>query len=295
MAYTKRRSSGFARFWRVFVFVVILACMAWSIWDANRDKWAPKGECTVHFIDVGQGDAALIVTDAGSVLVDAGPAAADAKLLAYVKRYTPKLDWLVLSHPHEDHIGGAARILGEMTVDHVLMTDTVYDTPTYAALLDALESSSAEITKATPGYSFTLGSSTFTVLAPLADSTYEEINDTSILLRLDVAGVRALFAGDIGEVAEADLLTAYPADDLSADLLKVGHHGASTSSTDAFLSAVRPQYGVISAGAGNDYGHPHTTALNRLAAHGVTVCRTDVSGTLVAELKSGKITWKTEK
>ena len=295
MAQTRRRSSGFARFWRIFIFVVIFACMAWSIWDANRDKFAPKGECTIHFIDIGQGDAALIITDVGSVLVDAGPSDSAGKLLEYVKRYTKTVDWLVLTHPHEDHIGGASRVLDGIPVSHVLMTGTVSDTPTYAGLLDALEKSDAEVVEAAPGYAFTLGTSTFTVLAPVTGTTYEETNDTSIVLRLEVSGIRALFTGDIGEAAEGDLLASYPAEDLVADLLKVGHHGSSTSTTEAFLAAVRPKYAAVSCGSGNDYGHPHTATLNRLAAHGVTVCRTDVSGTLVATVKAGKITWKTEK
>ncbi len=295
MAQSARRSSGFARFWRIFIFVVILGCMAWSIWDANRDKLAPKGECTIHFIDVGQGDAALIVTDGGSVLIDCGPEDTESKLLEYVKRYTESLDYLILTHPHEDHIGGADRILEGIPTERVLLTDAVSTTPTYTRVLDLLENGTAEVTEAVPGYTFTLGSTTFTVFSPEPDQTFEDMNDGSIVLLVEVAGVKALFTGDAGAAAEEALLARYTADELSADILKIGHHGSSSSTTSALLQTVRPKYAVISVASDNEFGHPHGETLNRLAANGVSVYRTDVSGTVTATIKGGKIEWKTEK
>jgi len=277
------------------VVIVLLLALAYFVWNHffADPPLAAEGEAVVHFIDVGQGDGALIATDAGYVMIDCGPNSSAEKTLAYVQRHTSELEYLVLTHAHEDHIGGADEILRNIKVKNVLMTAYSTSTSTYSRVLDAIEDSGAAVHEAESGMEFSVGSSKFKVLGPI-EAAEDDLNNTSIVLKMTAGGVRVMFTGDAERDEEDTLLARWSKGELRAEILKAGHHGSSTSSSSAFLEAVSPTAAVISCAADNDYGHPHREIMTAFEGMGLYIYRTDVSGTVVATLKDGKISWDTD-
>lgn len=248
----------------------------------------PSEELAVHFIDVGQGDATLVLCDDHAMLIDAGDNSKGTALQLYLnKQGVEKLDYLVLTHPDADHIGGADVIITKFDIDNIFMSDYKQDTKTYEEVLDALEYKNESWSMPSVGDTFLLGDAAFTILAPL--DTYNNPNDSSIALMLTHGDNKFLFTGDCSENAEDDLVA--DSRNLSANVYQVGHHGSCYSSSQNFLDAVSPTYAVISCGEDNSYGHPSAEALNRFRAMGIQVFRTDEQGSIVATSDGTDITW----
>ena len=237
----------------------------------------------VTFVDVGQGDAALLETaDGHSALIDAGPPEGDEHLRALLaQKGIRSLDWMLLTHPHLDHIGGARNVLGAVRVQRVI--DPAYPHPiaTYDRLLAAIQQQAIPFMQARQGQTLALGSSVSVEVLqprlPFIERSRSEANANSIVTRVNAGAVRVLFTGDAETETEERLLAENRAQ-LSADILKVAHHGSRYASTQPFLSAVSPRVAVISCGTGNDYGHPHAETLGALARNNVQVYRTDLNG-----------------
>lgn len=266
----------------IFCVMALLLSLLFSGCGKEFPPTGREGEIAVHFIDVGQGDAILIEDGAKRVLIDTGNAetAHTDALLAYLRRRNvTKIDYLILTHPDEDHIGGAVRVLGNFSVTVCLLPDAVSDTPVFRNTLDALDAASVYVAEAKADDVYPLESATFTILSP--KGKVSSLNDGSVVLRLTVGTRHFLFTGDAGESTERALLAGYPASKLSADVLKVSHHGASGAGTDEFLEAVSPTYGVISCGKNNVYGHPAAEVVYRYGEHGIRLYRTDESGSIV--------------
>ena len=237
----------------------------------------PEG-FSVRFIDVGQGDAILIESGAADILVDGGPSG--SAVLSYLAgQHVPDIDLLVATHPHADHIGGLDDVLAQYDVGEIWTNGASATSQAYQDFAAAAAAEGAVEREIKRGDSTQFGGVTLTALHPV-DPLTGDSNGDSLVLRLSCGSVKVLLTGDANADSEASML-ADPALVLDADVLKVGHHGSSTSTTDAFLDAVTPQEAVISVGAGNTYGHPAQETLNRLAAHGATVYRTDLNGTVV--------------
>jgi competence protein ComEC len=242
----------------------------------------------LHFLDVGQGDAILIRTNAGRwVLVDAGPAwpggdAGRTAVLPYILRRGGALEAFVLSHPHTDHVGGAASVFKAMRPHEYWDAAFAGGSEAYIASLAAAKHEDIAWHRVHPGDSIRIDGLTLSFLAP--DSAWtvglKDPNLASTIALVRFGMVRFLLVGD-AERAEEDWLLAHHRDDLRANVLKVGHHGSSTSSSDAFLDAVHPDVAVISVGAGNKYGHPSNDVLHALARIGAEVMRTDEAGTVI--------------
>ena len=257
--------------------LAIAACFAIRAVNAPV---VPEGELHVHFIDVGQGDAALLVTSGGSVLIDAGPTDARYSTARYIAERVGAIDLMILTHPHEDHVGGAAQILGEIAVGKVLMPDVTSTAGAFVRTLDAIEEHGVSAELASAGAVYEVGDMRLTVLGPLAVG-HEDVNDDSLVVRVDFGRRSFLFTGDAESPSERELVGAYPITALDCDVLKVGHHGSPNSSCAEFLDAVRAKIAVISVGAGNDYGHPADDVLRRLAEYGAAeIYRTDTDGTV---------------
>lgn len=237
--------------------------------------WA---DLTVSYIDVGQGDAALVQCDGHNMLVDAGTNASTERLLSYLDGIgATSYDLVVGTHPHEDHIGGLDKVVEQFDVANVWMPRVQADTRTFEDVLLAIKAKGLRITSPAPRDTFELGGATVTALAPIG-SSYAETNDYSIVLRIDYGGTSFLFTGDAEETSENEMLAAGA--HLKADVLKVGHHGSRSSTTDMFLDTTDPGYAVISCGADNSYGHPHAETLQKLDAKGIRILRTDKLGTI---------------
>lgn len=222
------------------------------------------------------------------MLIDAGDNTKGTAVQLYLnKQGVKQLDYLVLTHPDADHIGGADVIITKFNIEHILMSNYTSDTKTYREVTDAMEQKNESWTVPSSQDVYTLGDASFTVLAPL--DTYSNPNDSSITLLLTHGQNTFLFTGDCEEDAENDLVKSRQ--NLTADVYQTGHHGSRTSSSQTLMDAVKPTYAVISCGVDNSYGHPHAEVLNRFRAMGIQVFRTDEQGSIVATSDGTQITW----
>ena len=238
----------------------------------------PEGESSVHFIDVGQGDASLILVDGHAVLIDGGENDKGDTVVNYLKNQgVEKLDLIVATHPHSDHIGGLIEVL-KRVMPRLPQTQRP-TTKTYKDLLTQAAESQVKVVYSEPGQQLTYGDGRLTVLGPLEG--YDDLNDTSAVVLFRYGSQRFLFTGDMETKAEKDLLEEYGAGEIGAQVLKLGHHGSSTSTSAAFLDRVDPEIAVACVGAGNSYGHPHQETVDLLANRGVRFLRTDLNGTIV--------------
>ena len=251
----------------------------------------------VSFLDVGQGDSILITvpTDSGNeyVLIDTGDKSAVSSLLGYLKsEKVSRLSALVLTHPHADHIGNAARVIREFEVSSVVMSDKASVIPSYAELISAIGEKETKVTVPKDGDAFSFGDFRLNVVS-VGMTGDAEVNDCSIVLRGVYGDHSFLFTGDAEAAEEAFILSGGTV--IGSDVLKVGHHGSSSSSTKGFLAAVSPKYAVISCASSNDFDHPHKDVLDRLEDISADVLRTDLSGCVSFFTDGKKLLYKTEK
>lgn len=264
--------------------------------DESRPPVAAGSGVSVHVIDVGQGESILVQTPSGNVLIDAGENDQGAVVMDYLKSQgVSSIDYFVGTHPHSDHIGGMDTVIEQMDVKNVVMSDIpesiMPTTKSFRDVLLAIQNKGLEITVVEPGDTFEAGDTRFEVLAPLKD--YDELNDISVVLKMTYGNTSFLFPGDAEKDSEKDMVDAGA--DLSADVLVVGHHGSSTSSTKSFLNAVSPAYAAISCGKDNSYNHPNEKTLEKLEERNVKIYRTDEDGTVVFVSDGENISVHTEK
>lgn len=253
------------------------------------DELGPQRELTadtaVHFIDVGQGDSALLLSGGQAVLIDAGTAESGAAVVRYLEELgVTELYGAVATHPHADHIGGMAQVIEAFPIEHFYLGPETQNTATYSGMLDALEEAGVQPVIPADGDELVFDSgASLTFLGPADDVPKSNLNDRSLITLFRAGDQDVLFMGDAESAAEESLLAHHPA--LTCDVLKVGHHGAATSSSGEFLQAVRPSTAVISCGVDNDYGHPSDQTLQNLSLAGVDDVRiTAQSGTVVLPL-----------
>lgn len=256
------------------------------------DSQTEAAGLSVHFIDVGQADCALLECSGQTMLIDGGNVDDSSLVVSYLDSCgIDYLDYVVCTHAHEDHVGGLSGALNSCAAGQVFAPVTEYDTKAFGNFVKYTQAQGLEVTVPEADDTFALGDAQVTVLGPRRE--YEETNDTSIVLRVDYGETSFLFTGDMETTAEYDLLE--DGCELGATVLKVGHHGSSTSSSYVFLREVMPEYAVISCGADNSYGHPHDEVMSRLYDARVTVYRTDEQGTVVAESNGKQVSFTTGK
>lgn len=235
------------------------------------------GSFKIHFIDVGQADAALVQCDGMNMLIDGGNAEDSNVMYTYLKKQgVTRLDYVIGTHAHEDHIGGIAGALNYATVAKAFCPVTSYDSRAFSNFVKGVNKHGCGITVPSVGDRFSLGSASCQVLG--VNST-DDTNNTSIVLRIVYGSTSFLFTGDAEQEAESIIMgRGY---DLQSTVLKVGHHGSDTSTSYRWLREVAPEYAVISVGKGNTYGHPTQTVLSRLRDAEVTTFRTDLQGDII--------------
>lgn len=263
--------------WTFLLFCFVLLCFAIASIPYFRKDPTPAedGSLELHFLDVGQGDASLIICDGHAMLIDGGDASSSRKVYAALKDLgIQNLDYIISTHPHDDHAGGLAGALNYAEADVAISPVTESDGSGFQSFLKYLKQQGTDITVPKPGDQFPLGSATFTILAPSHISDNQNCN--SIVLRLSYGDFSALFTGDAEIEEEQEILQS--GRELKANVLKVGHHGGADASGSDFLSAVRPSIAVISCGEGNEYGHPARQTILRLESVNASVLRTDLMG-----------------
>ena len=251
-----------------------------------------SGFC-IHFIDVGQADAAVILCDGEALMIDGGNIADSSLIYSYLTRTLEldHVDYMIGTHAHEDHIGGLAGALNACTVGTVYSPVVEYDSEALRDFRRYAEAQVGNLTIPNVGDTFNVGSATVQFLSPAVQ--YSDTNDTSIVVRIVYGNTSFLFTGDAEWEPEHDMVAS--GNDLSATLLKVGHHGSDTSTSYVFLREVMPEYAVISVGQGNSYGHPCEDTLSRLRDAGAIIFRTDLQGNIICYSDGNTLSFVTEK
>ena len=253
---------------------------------------AQAGTLTVTWLDVGQGDAAVIQCGGQSMLIDGGKPEKSSYIYAWLQQHgLSYLDVIVATHVDADHIGGLSGALNYASVGTAYCPETTGTTEKFQSFVKYLAQRGKQITVPTAGETFALGGAQIQILGPLHRA--EDSNDNSIVLKVSFGATSFLFTGDAERAEEQDLLNSGV--NLQSTVLKVGHHGSDTSTSYPFLRAVAPQYAVISVGAGNSYGHPTEAVLSRLRDAGVTTFRTDMQGEITAVSDGQTINFSTAK
>lgn len=232
----------------------------------------------VHFIDVGQADSILLIKGDDAALIDGGNRADDETIYSYINNQgVSSLDYIFLTHGHEDHVGGLPYILENVKTD-IVISDNDYDSKIFKRFIETANIKSVPIYAPSTDTEFFLDDCIISVLAPIRYD-YKDYNDSSTVLRLTYKNTSFLFMGDAGFEVEEDILNA--GFNVNSDVLKVGHHGSKTASSKEFLNAVTPEIAIISCGTGNSYGHPHQETLNTLKELSVPYYRTDELGSII--------------
>lgn len=253
----------------------------------------PAQALTVHYIDVGQADCALVECGGEYMLIDSGNIADSSLVVSYLKRQgVERLAALVGSHPHEDHIGGLPGVLAVFPVEEIYSPTDSFDSECFDDFVRYARKQNLSITIPEPGDSFPLGDAQVTVLGPTG--TCSEVNDTSLVLDIAFGDTRFLFTGDMELAAETDMLDYWGEAIPDADVLKVAHHGSDTSTGYRFLRQTAPEYAILSVGSGNPYGHPHESVLSRLQDADCTILSTDTLGTILAVSDGSAVTFSWE-
>ena len=270
----------------VIIVLALAAAFAYfkdSITDIFEDADV-SGNFAVHFIDVGQGDSILIQTPDGQyMLIDTGERNQYDKLSAYLDHYNVKdFKYVIFTHPHSDHIGSSDKIVKNYNIETLIMPDVVHTTKTFERLISEIEKKELPVTRADAGLRFDFGEAEFMILSP-SPKNYDNLNNYSVVVKMTYKENEFLFTGDMEKEPENEVMEFCDENgiSLSADVLKVAHHGSSTSSQEAFLSRINPEYAVILCGAGNSYNHPNLKTVERLEDCGATVLRTDLEGDIV--------------
>lgn len=249
-------------------------------------------EANVHFIDVGQGDAILIQLSSGkSILIDAGEIS--TPVITYLNKInTKRLDAVIATHPHSDHIGGMADVIKSFDIGSFYMPRVTHTTKNFENMINAVKNKGLKATEAKAGVSIDVGQSFKAYFVAPNSSSYDNLNNYSAVLKLELGKTAFLFTGDAEDISENEMV--HGGHNLQANLLKVGHHGSDSSTTVSFLNSVKPQFAVICVGNDNTYGHPTPETLGRLQAAGVKVYRTDQQGTIIATSDGNSIIMNSE-
>ena len=269
----------------LFVILFLLsACTSPNLAETAENN-KTNSSLEIHFIDVGQGDCVFVFSENTSMLIDAGTRENGYKITEYIKSLgVNSLDYFVGTHPHDDHLGGAATVVKELMPKVVFMSEEFSDAYFYENLLDTLTEENISVTVPEIGCRYREKDFDFKFISPYEN--FNDTNDNSLVMMINYGNTNMLFMGDAEKKVEETLLENQA---IKADVLKVGHHGSKYASNYDFLRAVNPIVAVIQSEKGNMYGHPHKEALERLNEVGANVLRCDELGTIVLKSDGEKI------
>lgn len=271
---------------QLLILMIILMAVTGCTQTVTSPDTSTDGILKVHFLDVGQADSIFIqLPNNETMLIDAGNNGDGETIVAYLKtQKVTKIDYLIGTHPHEDHIGGMDTVISNFSIGNVYMPKKSQTTKTFEDVLVAVQEKGLTIKTAKAGVVILNEAGLeIRILSPIS-SEYEDLNNYSAVIKLTYQNKVFLFTGDAETLVEKQL------SNVDADLLKIGHHGSDTSSSSDFIKAVSPQYAIISVGEDNKYGHPNQSVLDTLSINGIEVYRTDELGTIIATSDGNNIT-----
>lgn len=282
------------------IIVLVIAIIGYLFSDNLTNSYAKEDGVfneieeviTVHYLDVGQADSIFVeLEDNKTMLIDAGELEDSDYIIDYINNLGyNKINFLVATHPHADHIGGMQKVVKNFEVDNVYMPKALTNTKTYENLLKEIDNKNLKIKTAKAGVNIVDDDNLdIDIIAPNSN-TYEDLNNYSACIKLTYQNITYLFMGDAESLSENEIKT-----DIKADVLKVGHHGSDTSSSISFLNKVNPSYAIISVGEDNSYNHPKKEVLDRLKKVGANIYRTDLNGTIIVKTDGNNIKIETEK
>ncbi len=250
----------------------------------------------IYYLDAGQSDCSIVICDNKVLMIDSGASNQEYNIRTNLFLLDiEKIDYLIVTHQHDDHMGSAANILNNYSVSNIIMPKlsniNAVESLSYDNLLNSISNNNVNPLAMSSGDSFMLGSSKVEILAPMEQD--KDLNNMSLVLKITYGNTSFLFTGDGGEAVEKQLLRAEI--DVSANVIKVGHHGSKYSSSENFLSAVSPEYAIISSGDDNNYGHPTSTVIKRFEEIGIIPYITSINGNIIITSDGNDITVITEK
>ena len=271
----------------IILLTILILCFSTTLIQAEN--------LAVHFIDVGQGDAILIqLPTQETMLIDAGPNDSGLTVTKYLRNLEiEKIDYLLGTHPHADHIGGLDYIINNFKIDKIYMPNVSHTTNTFRDVLLAVKNKNKKIKGSTAGLEIVSQPKLnlkVSLLSP-EGKDYENLNNYSLVTKISFQDTSFLLTGDIEKKVEYDLINSNAP--LEADLLQIPHHGSDSSSSNLFLYKVKPKYGVISVGQDNPFNHPNSRIISRLEKHGINIYRTDQQNTIIATSDGQKISFNT--
>jgi len=271
------------------IFTLILALLGGCV------LFEDDSDLSIHIIDVGQGDSIFVKTPNGkTMLIDGGDIAGGKTVVSYLNKYNiDKIDVLIGTHPHADHIGGLIDVLENFEIGKFYMPKKIHTSKTYEKLLETTKNKGLKITPATKDIVIDLDQDIpLYFLSPLRDYG-DNLNLWSAVVKMEYGEKSFLFTGDFEALGEKELCDTYDKDFLQSEFLKVGHHGSNTSTSQEFLDIIQPEIAIISCKTGNSYGHPHKEVIERLKKFGSNIYRTDEQGTIVIR-SDGDIIWSNQ-
>lgn len=251
-----------------------------------------EGELTLIMIDVGQADSFLLVQDGKTALIDCGTRTTGEDVVEYLKSQgIARLDYVFGTHPHDDHMGGMYDVITNFEIGKIIIPETKLGEITsnwYMKFMQKFKNGSYDVEYAKLGEVYNLGRATMKVIGPISEPD-ENLNNYSIVLKVSFGDMDVIMTGDAETVVEKEILES--GENIDAEILKVGHHGSDTSSSEEFLDAITPEYALISAKIGNMYKHPVESTMEKLENRDIEVYRTDENGTVVVTITTDDISF----
>lgn len=284
---------------KIVIYLFVLAAFAGmaAIWilgakaeDFNQENTETvSGNMEVHFLDAGQGDSILVQSEGVNLLIDAGTNEDEEMVVSYLKEQgVEKLDYVVATHPHIDHIGGMDAVIETFPVGICFLPEEMYDTESFQEVLTALNKEDVKVRHPEFMENYEIGNGRFVFITPDSTRQYEDINDSSLGIRLTNGTHSFLLCGDISRRIETEILDSGIS--IQSDVMKLNHHGSQDANSWKFLKSASPSFVVITCGTRNEFGHPHEKVMKRVEKLGAGVFRTDLQGTIVFESDGKSLT-----
>lgn len=276
-----------------FILLIAILAAAWflvsksGLFGCERNAPIAEGRLEAHFLDVGQADASVVLCGGEAMIIDGGNVDDAALVSEYLKKIgVNRIKYMIATHPHEDHIGGLQGALDTCSVENVFCSADRYDSKVFEIFNQKVKKQGLVITVPHAGDTFKLGTAEVEILGPISES--EDVNNNSIVLKITHGANSFLYMADAENAEEDDIIAS--GRDISANVIKVGHHGSYSSTSWELLDAVKPKYAVVSVQYDNQYGHPSNTVMGRIRSQGTEIYRTDEHGNIVAVSENNEIT-----